>query len=331
MERRRRQRPDGLHGWKGSYLTTYDTGLLGGYGLFTSNAVGGSWDHVYASGFNDSGVYVGACPDCRATISHALVERNALGYSGTNAGGHVVVQDSIFRFNGVGIAPSSLALDDPPPPQLGTCDAAANTSPTPTIRSTGVARCTVFRHNRVEQNNNMTTPVNATTLLLPWGTGIELPGVYGDLVANNIVTGNRNFGILGHELPDPFPPTTETIFFQLAGNRIASNVVRGARYDLALEGGLFGTKQSVNNCVAGNRFRTSLPADLRPWRCTNATTPNPDPAASQTLLTLILRLQSTARTPTSQPAPPPQPTMPKPCKGVPASPLCRTFSTQERK
>ena len=47
-------------------------------------------DRVYASGFNDSGLYVGACRDCEATISHALAERNAYGYAGTNAGGHLV-------------------------------------------------------------------------------------------------------------------------------------------------------------------------------------------------------------------------------------------------
>ena len=44
----------GLRGWHGNWLTVYDDGLLGGYGLFTANAVGGEWNHVYASGFNDS-------------------------------------------------------------------------------------------------------------------------------------------------------------------------------------------------------------------------------------------------------------------------------------
>jgi hypothetical protein len=314
----------GIHGWSGRYLTAYDTGLIGQYGLFTSNAVNGSWDHVYASGFADSGIYLGACRDCRAVISHALVERNALGYSGTNSGGHVVVQDSVFRNNSVGIAPNSLAHDDPPPPQLGTCDAGANTTVTPTLATTRLARCTVFRRNRVERNNNLTTPANETTSQLPWGTGIELPGTYGDLIANNIVSGNRNFGILAHEYPDPFPPTPDTLYFQSAGNRVAANIVRGSKWDIALEGGLFGAKQSVNNCVVGNHYRTSLPADLRPWTCANATTPNVEAATANALLVLVLKLQaaSLARHPVGQPAPPPQPTMPNPCRGVPANPLC---------
>ncbi len=119
----------------------------------------GRWDHVYASGFNDSGIYLGACRDCRAVIQHALVERNALGYSGTNSSGHVIVQDSVFRLNSVGVSPNSLP-GDPPPPQLGTCDAGQNTGPTPTIASAGVAHCTIFRRNVIVDNNDLSTPAN---------------------------------------------------------------------------------------------------------------------------------------------------------------------------
>jgi hypothetical protein len=36
----------GAHGWYGSYLTAYDTGLLGGYGIFTNNEVEGSWENI---------------------------------------------------------------------------------------------------------------------------------------------------------------------------------------------------------------------------------------------------------------------------------------------
>ena len=106
----------GMHGWYGRYLTAYDTGLHGGYGLFTSNAVGGWWRHVYASGFNDAGLYIGACRDCRALVDHATSENNALGYSGTNSGGRLVVQNSTFRHNSQGVTPNSLNNDDQPPP-----------------------------------------------------------------------------------------------------------------------------------------------------------------------------------------------------------------------
>jgi len=315
----------GASGWHGNWLTAYDTGLLGGYGLFTSNSVDGEFDHVYASGFNDSGIYVGACRDCFATVSHALVERNALGYSGTNAGGHLIVQDSVFRDNAVGVGPNSLP-GDPPPPQLGTCDSGSNTSPTPAITTTKLDRCTIFRRNTITGNNNLTTPMNGTSGQLPWGVGLEPVGTYGDLFTDNAISGNKNFGILGVENPVPFPPTADTIYFQLAGNAFTNNTVSGGGIaDIALAGGLFGTKQSVDNCFAGNVYKTSMPADLSPWSCSLDQTPNPDPVASGTLLGTILTLQgqSMARRAKGQPAPPAQPTMPKPCAGAPKNPLCR--------
>ncbi len=38
----------GASGWFGSYLTAYDTGLNGGYGIFTGNGQNGSWENIYA-------------------------------------------------------------------------------------------------------------------------------------------------------------------------------------------------------------------------------------------------------------------------------------------
>jgi hypothetical protein len=314
----------GAHGWWGNYLTTYDTGLKGGYGLFTSNSVSGGFDHVYASGFNDSGLYIGACRDCQAYVRHALLERNALGYSGTNAGGHLIVEDSVFRHNAVGMSPNTLPNDEPPP-QLGTCDSASNTSPTPTIATTRIARCSIFRHNEVYDNNLTNGPANSTVGSFPWGSGIVMPGVYGDLISANHVYGNRNFGILGVENPVPFPPTDQTLYFQFSGNRIEKNTVSGGGYaDIAIEGGLFGSMQSVNNCFAGNVAKKTLPADLSPWSCDLETTPNPDNATSQTVLFDVLKLQTEnlKHAQKGQPAPPAQPTMPKPCRGVPRNPLC---------
>ena len=317
----------GAHGWWGNYLTAYDTGLLGGYGLFVSNSVQGGFDHVYASGFNDSGLYIGACPDCQAYVRHALLERNALGFSGTNAGGHLVIEDSVFRDNAVGISPNTLP-NDQPPPQLGTCDSATNTSPTPTIASTNVLRCTIIRRNLVEDNNLTTAPANSTAGSLAWGAGIELVATYGDLIYKNTVKGNRNFGIVGFENPQPFPPTADTQYFQFAGNRIDSNVVSGpsAYADIAFEGGLFGQKASVNNCFVGNVAKKTLPADLGPWSCALDQTPNADSVTSGGMLGYLLKLQGENQNHVrkGQPAPKAQPTMPAPCKGVPRNPLCRS-------
>jgi hypothetical protein len=316
----------GLHGWWGQYLTAYDTGLKGGYGLFASHAVNGSLKHVYASGFDDSGLYVGACRDCHALITNALVERNALGWSSTNAGGHLVIANSTFRNNGVGIAPDSESGSDLPPPQDGACDAGANRSPTPTFASTNIDHCTVFRQDVIANNGNLSTPANNTLLGAPWGAGVMLPGDYADLLDDNTITGNPTFGVLVFEQPDPYPPTAKTVYFQAAGNRVTNNHFTGngtqpGGADIGLEGGVFGT-QNVNNCFAGNTFATSIPAGIEgTWGCQNATTPNGGPDLLGEVLTLIG--QSGARHSKPQPAPRRQPTMPRPCRGVPRNALCR--------
>ena len=316
----------GLHGWRGQYLTAYDTGLKGGYGLFASHAVNGLFKHVYASGFNDSGLYIGACRDCRAVVQDALVERNALGWSSTNAGGHLVIEDSTFRNNGVGIAPDSESASDLPPPQDGACNAGANRSPTPTFSSTAIAHCTIFRNDVIANNGNLTTPANDTLLGAPWGVGVMLPGDYADLVTDNTIKGNPTFGVLIFEQPDPFPPTAKTIFFQAAGNRVTNNqfTLNGTQSggaDIGLEGGEFAPQNSVNNCFSGNTFATSIPSGIEgTWGCQNATTPNGGTQLFGELLTLIA--QSGARHSKPQPAPRPQPTMPRPCRRVPRNPLC---------
>jgi hypothetical protein len=311
------------HGWHGNYLTVYDTGLLGGYGLFAERSAGGEWDRIYASGFDDSGLYIGACRDCEATVSHALVERNPVGYAGTNSGGHLVLEDSLFRNNAVGLSLNS-SESDPPPPQLGTCDANTNRSATPTLTSTAVSRCTLVRGNRIVANNNLSVPSNTSSERPGWGIGIVLLGAYGDLVTRNILADNRNVGLLGLEFPWWRPAHRRPVQFQLAGNRIERNAVSGSRISIAIEGGRFGSKRSTNNCFSKNRYASSLPADLRPFTCAKARTPNPAEAASERILAVVAKLHSQflARRARSQPVPPPQPTMPNPCAGAPSNPLC---------
>jgi hypothetical protein len=316
----------GLHGWWGQYLTAYDTGLRGGYGLFASHAANGFLKHVYASGFNDSGLYVGACRDCHALVQHALAERNALGWSSTNAGGHLVVENSTFRDNGVGIAPDSESTSDLPPPQDGACNAGSNRSQLPTFASTNIARCTIFRNDVIANNGNLSTPANSTLLGAPWGAGVMLPGDYADLIENDRITGNPTFGVLVFEQPFPFPPTSKTVYYQAVGNRVANNSFAGngtasGGADIGLEGGVFGGMDSINNCFSGNTFTTSIPANIEgTWGCQNATTPNGGGALFSELLALLA--QSGARHSRPQPAPPRQPTMPRPCQGVPRNPLC---------
>ena len=149
----------GLAGYSGSYLTG-TTSFFGtestaaAYGIFSSNAQGpGSWNQIYGSNMNDSGMYVGACLQvCDVTIDHAWMENNALGYSGTNSGGSVVIENSQFDNNEDGVDTNTQIAGDPPPPQNGACPH-GGTSPITHTQS-----CWVFIHNNVHDNNNPDVP-----------------------------------------------------------------------------------------------------------------------------------------------------------------------------
>ena len=329
----------GAHGWWGQYLTTYDTGLNGGYGIFTNNETEGKWENIYASGMNDSGMYLGACPECKATINKATMENNALGYSGSNSGGKLVIENSVIAHNADGLAPNSENPGDGPPPQNGACVHTPYTPAHPYLpkfTSTNIERCTIFRNNLIVENNNLNTPDNPSSAAAPFGVGVLLPGTYADLVENNIIAGNPANGVLGFEYPNPFPPTEQTLFFEFAGNRTSGNTLFHNGYlkesepslqytgDITYEGGFFG-KESTQDCVLGNSTEdANYPAGLETtWSCANNTTPNPQlPGQTGPEYLLTLQYISEHRTPEAQPAPPEQETMPNPCEDVPANPLC---------
>ena len=185
-----------------------------------------------------------------------------------------------------------------------------------------------------------------------------LPGQYGSAqnaalveAARNGFTNNPNNGVLGFEYPNPtngealakgeFPFFPDTLFFQLAGNRISNNVFahngyRGGAFtgDLTLVGGfseVFGYPEShsVNNCASSNLFSdATFPAKIEgTWGCQNNTTPSPGGGLPAVEYLVGLQLEAdairAAVPPVGQPAPQPQQTMPNPCAGVPKNPLCR--------
>jgi hypothetical protein len=290
-------------------------------------------------------MYLGACQECKARVTGAVMENNALGYSGSNSGGKLLIEDSLFRRNSIGVAPNSENPGDGPPPQDGECERPEIPStPTPLITTTNIPRCTIIRYNVITENNNLNTPVNGSIEAAPWGAGIELPGDYADLVEKNLITNNPTNGVLGLEYPNPFTPGNGfegTIFFQLAGNRISENAFAKNGYDpnwsssgftgdvslISSFAELFGgpTSQSTNNCVSGNLFTdATYPAKIQgTWGCQNKTTPVPGggEAGAGYILGLIKEANE-LRKPEDQKAPPPQATMPKPCSGVPSNPLC---------
>src|SRR5262249_55204478 len=111
----------GLGSLRGEYLTASSTyfkdanSAMAQYGIFTSNEEGpGLLTHTYSSNMGDSSYYVGACTDCRVVLTDAHAQNSALGFSGTNAGGHLIIEHSEWDHNRAGVVPNSLNNSDAP-------------------------------------------------------------------------------------------------------------------------------------------------------------------------------------------------------------------------
>ena len=338
----------GLTTFHGAYITASSTYYLdsshgqGKYGIFTSNERGpGVIAHTYASNMGDSAYYIGACPDCNATLTDAHAQNSALGFSGTNAGGHLVIENSQWDHNKTGIAPNSLNNDDAPSPQNGLCPGTTATS------------CTIIENNFVHHNNNPTTPKAGIAGAAPIGVGIEISGGQWDTVINNRVEHQGSWGIVVHDFPDTETPPPvnncqggeqlgSVCYFDAFGNRTADNLMIG--------NGFFGnptnsdladaTKaHNPSNCFVGNHEAhnaavTSDPSNIQTvmGQCG---TPNQGDTGP-----LLAELNCAAGGVLTGPSCPPgskypqskkvvmyaipthETTMPNPCAGVPANPWC---------
>jgi plastocyanin len=216
-----------VFGYRGSFLTAFNDGE---YGLYAFDSVYGQFDHAYASGHPDSGFSVGQCFPCHAVVTEVLAENNALGFSGTNAGGRLFVVNSEWRDNTSGIVPNTLDSEAFAP-----------------------QRDAVIAGNWVHDNNNEDAP--AFDLQYPsLGTGVLVNGGRDNLVTQNLIEDHANFGIALLASPDEHLWLTE-------GNEIRGNLVRGSGdADLAL-----GAPAAGGDCFTSNAFATSLPPAIE-WR-----------------------------------------------------------------
>jgi hypothetical protein len=181
--------------WRGAYLSATSTFFENGapfasYGIFVSNTEGpGLYTQVYANNMADSDFYIGACPDCNTILDHAHAEDGALGYSGTNSGGHLIIQNSEFNNNKSGFVSNSQNNDDVPSPQDGAC-------PNGGTGPTGNHLCWLFIHNSVHDNNNPNVPTVGVAGTGPVGSGIVLSGDRNNIVTENTIYNNGAWGIL---------------------------------------------------------------------------------------------------------------------------------------
>jgi hypothetical protein len=351
----------GGHGYLGSYLTATSR-FFGGeksaaeYGIFSSNWTGGTWDQTYVSNFNDSGLYIGACQRvCHQTIDHAWAEFNSLGYSGSNSGGWMLIENSRFDNNEDGFDTNSQNGDEPSP-QDGACPAGVQ----PPVA--GAPSCWVLTHNLFDHNNNPNVPSAGSAAAGPYGTGLSLSGAHDDTVIDNTFESNGAWGAILVPYPDSGKPCTGGVLgwigpgsclFDESGNALLDNTfVDNGYFGNPTNGdfALVNLEPGPTNCFSGNHEQgggaaTSTPSNAeQAYPTCNGQTVDASVNANtqsgvfqnEALCDARVSLSAGSKPPCAATDHYPRPseivmhrlpkhlaTMPNPCAGVPANPWCR--------
>jgi hypothetical protein len=295
-------------------------------------------------------------------MNHAWSEYNALGYSGSNSGGQLVVENSEFDNNQDGFDTNSQNGDNPPP-QNGACPAGVK----PPVA--GAPTCWVFTGNYVHDNNNPNVPSQGLAGGGPVGTGMSLSGARNDTVMNNRFVHNGAWGTILVPFPDSGPPCTggtdvsgQLCLYDEWGNAVQHNTYSGNGFfgnatngDIALTN----AEPGPTNCFSGNRDTsgtlTTAPSGLeQTYPVCNGQTVLPsvlNPQSTRFLSeaacdsNLFLPLVGKApcapgdtyprrTTVVMHPLPNNLATMPRPCAGVPKNAWCakpKKKSTHQRR
>ena len=217
---------EGVVGFAGRYLTVWNVGL---YGIYAIQSRSGVIEQSLVSGAADAAFYIGECQPCDTVIRGVTARLSAVGYSGTNAGGNLTVEDSLFELNEVGILPNSYDVGLEPPPQRGA----------------------TFRHNVVRGSGSAATPRDSPLGGFR-GIGIGIIGGVGNLVEGNEVSGSARYGIA------ITPAIDRDARWVPSDNRITGNRVSGSGVaDLALAAG-----SGSGNCFDGNTATVLDPANV---------------------------------------------------------------------
>ena len=334
----------GMGAFKGDYLTATslytpsaasDPQQWAYYGIFASNAAGpGLISHSYAANMADSDYYVGACARvCNTTLDHVRATNSQLGYSGTNAGGKVIIRNSEWDNNRTGLAPNTLNNEDAPPPQDGRCPGSQTQS------------CFVIENNYIHDNNNPNVPSSGVTPAL--GAGVELSGGKYDTVRYNRIENQGAWGIVTHDFPDPSAPPpvshceggvqiSTICYFRSMGDQIYGNhLAHNGSFKNPTNGDL--ANQAIwapQNCFTGNVDTagklTTDPAGLQTAPGKTCGRPGDTVLLFAELLCstgfttcIVPNANYPARTHITMAALPRLTSMPHPCRGLPAATWCR--------
>ena len=210
-----------LKGWRVSYVTATNNGL---HGIDALDARGGTIDHVWASGHAESGLRVGRCNPCNLLVTDSVAERGMVGFEGVNASGNIVVANSMFRDNRIGV----MLVSAGPEKELHQQDA------------------TVVG-NVIADNDNKLAPGRGDI----FGVGVLVRGGRRDGVARNRITGHPGAGVLLTAAGD----------IPAAEDSVQGNVLRNNNVDLVVASHP-GQRTSKGSCFAQNLFTTSDPGNI---------------------------------------------------------------------
>ncbi len=251
----------GADGYRGSHLTSYRTGA---WGIAVQDSVHGQIEDVLVSGSPVAGIAVSGCSPCDALLRGVVSEHNGTGFIATDAGGNLIVAGSTFRANRTGIV----------------------------LRTGNDERCrpereTILVGNVVEGNGRQARAVGAGDPGI--GSGIMISGGLDNSVLRNRVTANERVGIAltpqVAEAESPMPEVVEDTaldacpispagsvggdsantgrtVWESAGNEVDGNLVSDSGTADLAQAAVTGDPGALGNCFSGNRYRTSMPADI---------------------------------------------------------------------
>ncbi|MFK8022556.1 MAG: right-handed parallel beta-helix repeat-containing protein [Ilumatobacter sp.] len=272
-------------GYRASYVTAY---RIGDYGIYAFDSVNGQIEHSYGAGSPDAGFYIGQCFPCNAVVDNVIGEHNGLGYSGTNAGGNLVIANSRFNNNRAGIVPNSGSYELCYP-----------------------QRETLIVGNTVYANNQPDTPA-IDVALLAMGNGVVVAGGIENTVERNLIYDHDKTGIalvpfLEEGVNDDLPTRDEweiecsearlepladeipdSLLWESYQNTVRANTILDSRVaDIGVEGVSEATG-TLENCFAGNQITTSAPLNIEALaNCDGEPTAADDPAWTEGALNVL--------------------------------------------
>jgi hypothetical protein len=230
----------------GYTFTNVKAFLVGVYGVYAFNSVGGSITDSEAAWNSDSGFYIGQTPPqtkpVRSIVRNIKSYGNVLGWSGTNMR-YVTITKSKFYNNGTGVVPNALSSEKYAP-----------------------AEENVITDNDIFWNNFnyyagapfKVMPPAADSTAYPVGVGVLLFGGRHNRVENNRVYGNwlMGAGMIQQFLLTKVPAAMDLVGNSIANNQMGLNGTDLNGRDLGYDG------NGSDNCLSGNTgAAVTVPAD----------------------------------------------------------------------